>query len=171
MKPTRLALISAALVSVLAAEAVAGVYKWVDKDGRVKYGDQPPPDETAQSREINTSGVPLALQARLRQLDRSFSIKRITGNLDIAWVCLEFSTEEGREPDFVSALRASNLGTIEQASMVQNNVDYDDDGNVRYRRGRNERCPEHQASRSDMRWKVYEVHFDSKAVDIYRGAP
>jgi len=175
MKSAHLALICAALAAVFSAEAVAAVYKWVDKNGNVIYGDQPPPDKTAQSKEINTSAVPLALQERLRQLDRGFTIKRITGNIDVAWVCLEYSISDRYEPSpaFVSAFNSTNLGTIQPGAMVQDNVQYNYDANGRLRSSRNgtDRCPEHQADTSGMIWGVFEIHFDPKAVVIYRGAP
>lgn len=170
MKPRPLGLIFAALACVLAAEAGAGMYKWVDKDGHVIYGDRPPPGEAAHSEKINTSAVPLALQERLQQLDRSFSIKRISGNLDVAWVCLEFSAEERYEPAFVAAFNASNLGSIKQAAEVQYHTEYDNEGNPRSRSRKGDRCPEHRARGSDMRWGVYEIHFDPKTVNVYRGA-
>jgi hypothetical protein len=42
----RLLLIAAALA--FSATAAAQTYKWVDKDGKVRYGDTPPPDARAQ---------------------------------------------------------------------------------------------------------------------------
>ena len=39
----RLALALAAALALIAAPASAAMYKWVDKDGRVVYSDQPPP--------------------------------------------------------------------------------------------------------------------------------
>lgn len=159
-----------ALASICAAGASAGVYKWVDKDGRVIYGDQPPPQNTGQSREINTSGVPLALQERLRQLDRTFTIRRITGNLDNAYVCLQIAAAEAYQPAFVAELDSSNLGTIAPAAAEQDTVDYDSAGRPLYRRG-GVRCPEHDNSSADTQWVVYQIHFDPKAVAAYRGAP
>ncbi len=44
---------------VLSAPALAQLYKWVDKDGRTVYSDQPPP--TQQSKQLNPStGQPAA---------------------------------------------------------------------------------------------------------------
>jgi hypothetical protein len=47
----RLAVLAIALV--LAPAALAQLYKWVDKDGRVTYSDQPPPAQ--QSKQLNIS--------------------------------------------------------------------------------------------------------------------
>lgn len=163
---------------ISAASALAAVYKWVDKDGHVQYGDQPPPDQTSQSHEINTSGVPLALQKRLKQLDQGFAIKRISGNLDTAWVCLEVNPEDnagyGREPPFVVAFRNENLGSIKPANVVQARQTeyYDEDGNLRtrYSRSGEDLCPTHPADAAAPNWLIYEIKFDPKAVMIYHGA-
>lgn len=151
---------------LLAAAASADIYKWVDKDGRVRYSDQPPPD-TSQAHEINTSNVPLALQKRLRQMDPGFSIKRISGNLEVAWVCLTAKATDYEEPPFVTAFKSSDLGDIQPGASAK--VQYDDEGNLR-RGGGTALCPERQADGSDLRWIVYEIRFDPKAVKIYRGA-
>ena len=42
MKRCRLTLLTASLL-VLATGAFADAFRWVDKDGKVQYGDQPPP--------------------------------------------------------------------------------------------------------------------------------
>lgn len=47
----RLAVLAIALA--LAPAALAQLYKWVDKDGRVTYSDQPPPAQ--QSKQLNIS--------------------------------------------------------------------------------------------------------------------
>jgi hypothetical protein len=54
--------------------AVAQLYKWVDKDGRVTYSDQPPP--SLQSKQLNLgSSLPAAPQrsalARDKELEKS----------------------------------------------------------------------------------------------------
>ena len=66
----RLALLCALLP---AAGAQAEVYKWVDKDGHVKYGDHPPADDPA-ARQVNASNVPVALQDRLKSLDGGYGV-------------------------------------------------------------------------------------------------
>lgn len=43
MKSADLGWIIAAAALAVSATASAGVYKWVDKDGKVRYGDTPPP--------------------------------------------------------------------------------------------------------------------------------
>ncbi len=52
----RLLLILAVLAFSGAASAQA--YKWVDKDGKVRYGDTPPPDATKVTRLKGPSGGP-----------------------------------------------------------------------------------------------------------------
>src|SRR5712671_1713516 len=54
----RLLLILAVLAFSGAASAQA--YKWVDKDGKVRYGDTPPPDATKVTRLKGPSGAPAA---------------------------------------------------------------------------------------------------------------
>src|SRR5258708_34480787 len=54
----RLLLILAVLAFSGAASAQA--YKWVDKDGKVRYGDTPPPDATKGTRLKGPSGAPAA---------------------------------------------------------------------------------------------------------------
>src|SRR5260221_14401706 len=54
----RLLLILAVLAFSGAASAQA--YKWVDKDGKVRYGDTPPPDATKVTRLKGSSGTPAA---------------------------------------------------------------------------------------------------------------
>ena len=174
MKSAHLAWIIAAATLAVSATAGAGVYKWVDKDGKVRYGDQPPPDQDAQAREINTSAIPLALQERLRQLDTTFSIKRMTGNLETAWVCLTRGADDGREPAFVTAFAYARLGTIKQSyNNSEVEYDYDQYGSRRLRRGQSqERCPKQApGATEDRRLEVYEIRFDPQAVSRYRSAP
>jgi glutaredoxin len=58
---TRLLLILfCALVPALAA---AGVYKWVDKDGKTQFSDQPPPDVAAEEVKIRSYTGPVEVTA------------------------------------------------------------------------------------------------------------
>ena len=183
MKLQNLALIGGMAIAAITWTADAAVYKWVDKDGKVKYGDRPPPAEAVQSQEINRSGVPLALQDRLRSLDKAFNITRITGNVEVAYVCLEYSTERGYDPPFVDALESSRLGTIKQSAKNLNsypdyNDQYDDQdeysGNAYSQRNRkvaDDKCPARPVSGENMQRRLYVITFDPKAVGIYREAP
>ena len=60
VQPTpSLALAAAALVAALAAThavPAAAQYKWIGPDGKVNYGDQPPP-EAAQAKPVASSAL------------------------------------------------------------------------------------------------------------------
>jgi hypothetical protein len=65
------------LACVLAASpaALAQLYKWVDKDGRVSYSDQPPPAQ--QSKQLNLStGQPAAPQRSAVEVEKDLAAKR-----------------------------------------------------------------------------------------------
>lgn len=42
------------VISLLASNAYADVYKWVDSTGKVHYGDQPPPSNKTQKLRVET---------------------------------------------------------------------------------------------------------------------
>lgn len=63
----RLVLLACALA--FSAGAPAQLYKWVDKDGRVTYSDQPPP--SVQSKQINVNtGLPTAASRSALERDK-----------------------------------------------------------------------------------------------------
>ncbi len=51
------------LLSFLTTSAFAGVYKWVDKDGNVFYGDNPPQQVETESLEIDSKDTPERTEA------------------------------------------------------------------------------------------------------------
>lgn len=179
-----------ALAAVLlgaALPAAAGVYKWVDKNGKTHYGDRPPPEEVAKVEEVNRSGVPLALQERLRGLDSKFIIVKISGNLDVAYVCGEFSQEDyGHEPRFPFLLEQARLGKTrgqqdrsyedhvynEQATRMQAlySSQYGSRSYERPKLRPEGRCPPRQVT-GDMQRRLYEIRFNADAVSAYRTAP
>ncbi len=65
------------LALALAPAATAQLYKWVDKDGKVTYSDQPPP--SAQSKQINVpvgssaapAAAPKSAVAKDKELEKS----------------------------------------------------------------------------------------------------
>jgi len=183
MKRHHLALVSGLLAIAAVLPAAAGVYKWVGKDGKVHYGDHPPTDEAVQAEEVNRSGVPLALQERLRGLDPAFIITRISGNLDIAYVCGEFNQEAyDREPRFPGALESARLGSVKSQQdrsyedyqinsyQSQYNSQYGSrrDSHARRPEGK---CPPRPAPTGDLKRRLYEIRFNAEAVSAYRTAP
>lgn len=48
------------LILILAAPAVAGVYRWVDADGRIHYTDSPPPNTGAKRISVDAAPPPPA---------------------------------------------------------------------------------------------------------------
>jgi glutaredoxin len=68
----RLISLAAALVLAAGAAHAGQLYKWVDRDGRVNYTDQPPPPEarSAERKRLGdkpgAQGVPFALQEAMR---------------------------------------------------------------------------------------------------------
>src|SRR4051812_26428393 len=52
---TRTALLAALLLSLGSAQAE--VYRWVDKDGKVQYSDNPPPDAKVEQRKMKDNSV------------------------------------------------------------------------------------------------------------------
>lgn len=169
MNTYKKALVTGIFAVTLAAPALAGVYKWVGKDGRVHYGDRPPPDDAVQAQEVNRSGVPMALQERLRGLDSDFVITRISGNLETAYVCGEYNTESvPGEPRFPRAVERARLGSVKH---FESRYDNDDEDNRSYRSEySDQRCPQRSKMR-DMAQRMYEIRFDSEAVSAYRAAP
>lgn len=175
MKPFQLALISAGICALMAGTAGAGVYKWVDKDGKVRYSDRPPPEQAGAAQEVNRSAVPIALQERLRKMDPDFSIKRISGNLTSAAVCLEVKQHDRDVPQFVSAFEASNLGKIQKAADIYDGYaqEYDEQGQSMNRVKKvDDRCPQRRVTyETNTAFRVYEIKFDPKAVSAYREMP
>jgi hypothetical protein len=175
MKPFRAALIVAVVAAAVSTVAAAGVYKWVDKDGHVKYGDRPPPSEAAAAQEVNRSAVPVALQERLRKLDPDFTIRRINGNVGIASVCLELDPYERGDPRFVQEFGTSKLGEIRKAADLSHGyeTEYDDNGRqVRNARKADDRCPDRRNDREATTiFRIYQITFDPKAVSAYRTEP
>jgi hypothetical protein len=109
----RIVAFAAALCAGIVLQAAAGeVYKWVDKNGTVHYGDRPPDD--AGAHEVNTASLPLPLQERLRSLDPYFAITHFGGNLQVGLVCGEFDPESvgSNEPRFAQQVEATSLGTV-----------------------------------------------------------
>ncbi|MFT4174607.1 MAG: glutaredoxin family protein [Rhodocyclaceae bacterium] len=50
--------LAVALLAIIAAGASHGeVYRWVDKNGKVNYSDNPPPDANIEQRKINDNKV------------------------------------------------------------------------------------------------------------------
>jgi len=57
------------VVLIAAATASAQVYRWVDKDGKVHYSDQAPPDAAAKDMHIDSKPAdPLAAERTLEEL-------------------------------------------------------------------------------------------------------
>lgn len=74
-------ILPAVLVLILAQLSVAGVYKWVDKDGKVHFGDQPP-TEAKQKSEFKAANKPPAVSApatpvNLSEQDAEFRKRQI----------------------------------------------------------------------------------------------
>ncbi len=65
------------LMSLLALSAQAGTYRWVDADGRVTYGDRPPPNgaRLAQDADADGGGTPPASAGALPYAVRSVATK------------------------------------------------------------------------------------------------
>jgi hypothetical protein len=172
MKFFRMALIGAAAFAAISGVARAGVYKWVDKDGHVKYGDRLPPDQAGSAQEVNRSAVPLALQERLKKLDPDFRIKRISGNLGIAAVCLEVFPNDRGDPRFVQEFATSKLGDIRKAADLAYGyeTEYDEGGVARRNvKKADDRCPDRRNDRDNSAtFRIYQLIFDPKAVSAYR---
>ncbi len=60
---TRAAAVAAALLCVSALAAPAGVYRWVDPEGRVHFGDRPPLDRDAQALDVPARPEPATAPA------------------------------------------------------------------------------------------------------------
>ncbi len=152
------------LAGLMAMPALAGVYKWTDKDGKVHYGDRPP--EEGQAQEVNRSGLPMALQDRLRNLDRNFIITRVTGNLETAYVCGQFVEATG-EPRFAEALSRAKLGEV-----ADSNSSYSDRRRGYYNPQSTEgkRCPEQRKSETNtgLAQRLYKIQFNPETVRVYR---
>lgn len=172
MKLFRIALISAAVSAAILGVASAGVYKWVDKDGQVRYGDRPPPSEAGTAQEVNRSAVPMALQDRLKKMDPDFRIKRINGNLGIASVCLEVNRHDRGDPQFVQEFASSKLGEIHKVADLAYGygTEYDDQGQtIGTTQKADDRCPDRRNDRnSSTMFRIYQITFDPKAVSAYR---
>jgi hypothetical protein len=63
-----------AFAAAVSTGAVAQLYKWVDKDGRVTYSDQPPPAQASKQLNIHTgksAGAPPSALERDKELDKN----------------------------------------------------------------------------------------------------
>ena len=74
-------ILPAVMALILAQTSLAGVYKWVDKDGNVHFGDQPPV-EAKQKSEIKATGKAPAVSApvapaNLSEKDAEFRKRQI----------------------------------------------------------------------------------------------
>ena len=56
MQPKRAALALATLALALALAGAQAVYRWVDKNGKVHYSDQPPPEEVKNVQQKKLGG-------------------------------------------------------------------------------------------------------------------
>jgi hypothetical protein len=56
-------LLLAAALMLCAISAQAEVYRWTDKDGKVHYSDNPPPDANVQQRKLNDNKVEATKQS------------------------------------------------------------------------------------------------------------
>ncbi len=167
----RILLVGAGVLCMLGfVQATASeVFKWVDKDGTVHYGDRPPDNGPAQ--QVNTSALPLPLQSRLRSLDPYFVITKFGGNINIGYVCGEFDPDSagGNSPQFPAQVEATNLGVIRTGTGFDNNP------GTRNRfypaRYDYEKCqrPSFRDARKVQRF-MYEIRFNADAVRAFQGA-
>lgn len=174
MKLQHRALLAGLAIAALAPSAGAGVYKWVDKDGRVHYGDRPSVSEAAQADQLDRSGLPPALEQRLRSLDPDFVITRISGSLEVAWVCGEYrreALEDGGQPQFPLALERARLGKVRDRYGSYGNYGDDDQYDHRGRKKNSGKCPRRDPrAETDRQRRLYELRFDPEVVDAYRAA-
>lgn len=67
----------ATLLIVAAVPAAADVYKWVDREGKVHYGDVPPPNSAARAIDVPTTpaiegrGEPVPVEPQAQEAPRS----------------------------------------------------------------------------------------------------
>lgn len=115
MKEVAICCALALLIGIYPAWA-ASVYKWVDADGKVHYGDRPSTDQAQIA--VDASIIPSALQNRLRNLDPHFTITKFSGDTKFGVICGEFNPDitDTQEPHFPVALDASGLGLIRTRS-------------------------------------------------------
>ncbi|HVT34170.1 MAG TPA: DUF4124 domain-containing protein [Nevskiaceae bacterium] len=149
--------------ALLGGTAFAGVYKWVDADGRVHYGDRPPANAGAQA--VSVGAIPSGLEERLRALDPDFSITRLSGDLKETLVCGEFDAHGVRDaqPRFLPALKASGLAEV-----------LPDEGQPTVRGQRapfydRDRCPP-PAPQQRLAQRSYRIQFTPDAIAAYGNA-
>lgn len=110
-------LIAAAVIALLctAVQAVE-VYKWVDQDGVVHYGDRPRPGaESLELREPPPSDTALAEAAKAQEA-RAAECQRLTGQLDSYRKAtgLKETDNLGRTREFSEAERQQFLANFEK---------------------------------------------------------
>ena len=160
--------------------AAAEMFKWVDKDGTVHYGDRPP-DTGGGVQEVNASLLPPALQERLRSLDPAFVITKFGGNLNVGLVCGEFDPDSAgaREPHFPALVESAGLGTVKPDAVAQGQgayvVQYDGqyDAAGTYRRyphmvTQPGKCAWPAQRDASMQRRAYDIRFNADTVRAYR---
>jgi hypothetical protein len=81
LSPLAVALVAAGLLS-LGAAAQAGVYKWVDANGKVTYSDVPPPEQGKAKRVEDKMSVYTPPSEAKRQADPDASLRSRVASLE-----------------------------------------------------------------------------------------
>ena len=72
MKGRRIALVGAGLLLAVSAAAWGGIYKWVDDNGQVHYGERPPQAGGGEQVEVEPGPAPDAAAAQRRAKQQKF---------------------------------------------------------------------------------------------------
>jgi Domain of unknown function (DUF4124) len=126
MKSVILGLTFALAAAALVTEASAGnLYRWVDKDGRVHYTDQPPPPEakSAERKKLGDKGVESTVPYSLQLATKNFPVTLYTAK-DCGEPCklgaallgkrgIPFKEKNARDPGVTEEISGLTGGKLE----------------------------------------------------------
>lgn len=129
-----------ALAAVTNLCAAAGVYKWVDKDGKVHYTDQPPPTSAAvkvrthstpavNPASTGAAGAGAAPTAPKSYVDQELEFRKRNAEKDEAEAKQRKADAEANERKLACAESRGNLRSLEEGGRV---YFYDDKGEKKY---------------------------------------
>jgi hypothetical protein len=119
--------------------AGAKVYKWVDKDGNVHFTESPPPEDAAQSEEVDTSRSQRSESQRQEamrlQQGREPEAEASPEDMDAAALARQKALEEQMEREYQEKRKVACNSAKVNLQMLQSGgriYDEDEDGNRTY---------------------------------------
>jgi len=110
---TAIGLLGAAMILLVGPDAFGGTYRWVDRDGNVRYTDRPPqPDDLAPppAASIPTSGEPAAPSAAIQELMELSGLRQ-----QLEWMAVNTRAQLQAQ---LGALQAEERASVDRVAAV-----------------------------------------------------